>query len=287
LRNIYNMMRFSVILMMATFVCGTPEPEPHHASKSHSTVQCRTDYVTIWDTKYKETETQQCTTEYEKKCKTEYEKVCKTNYKQQCQTVYEKQCETVYKQVCVQQYKTEYEPYVETECVTKYKEDCEYQWVGEGNNKIWAPIEGTCKKNPYDECNDVSKTKAKQVAYPVCNDVPEQKCVDIPKQECVSVPEQICTNVPYQTCVEVPKQNCVVLHKKVPIRISKQIPKKTCDDHSDKYANDVLTEVTRNVSLSTILGLLDINTRSSLTDLNNTTTEAPDYQETEDQLIFQ
>merc|ERR1711862_1036858 len=40
-----------------------------------------------------------------------------------------------------------------------YKEDCEYQWEGHGNNKVWVPIPGTCKNNPYDECKEVTKTK--------------------------------------------------------------------------------------------------------------------------------
>merc|ERR1712183_1147588 len=66
---------------------------------------------------------------------------------------------TVYKSVCVDQYKTEYEPYTETECTTEYKEDCEFQWEGHGNSKVWAKIPGTCKQNPYDNCQDVSKTK--------------------------------------------------------------------------------------------------------------------------------
>merc|ERR1739847_66929 len=99
----------------------------------------------------------------------------------------------------------EYEPYTETECTTEYKEDCEFQWEGYGNNKVWAKIPGTCKQNPYDKCQDVRKTKEKQVAYPVCNDVPEQKCVDVPRQ------------------------HCTTKHKKVPVRISKNIPKKVCD----------------------------------------------------------
>merc|ERR1711971_1076906 len=98
---------------------------------------------------------------------------------------------------------------------TEYKDDCEYQWEGYGNDKVWAPIAGTCKKNPYETCKDVAKTKEKQVAYPVCNDVPEQKCVDVPKQECVAVPDQICTNQPLQKCQDVPRQNCKAIHKKV------------------------------------------------------------------------
>merc|ERR1711942_33524 len=197
-------------------------------------VKCRTEYATLWDTEYKETETEVCTTEYEKVCRTETQRLCQPTTRQECTTVYEKQCSTVYKNVCVEQYKTEYEPYTETECVTEYKEDCEYQWEGHGHDKVWAPIAGTCKKNPYETCKDVAKTKEKQVAYPVCNDVPEQKCVSVPRQECVTVPDQVCTNQPLQKCQDVPRQACHAVHKKVPVRVSRRVPKKVCQDgHSE------------------------------------------------------
>merc|ERR1712168_516380 len=160
-------------------------------------VQCRTEYTTLWDT------------EYEKVCRTETQRLCQPTTRQECNTVYEKQCNTVYKNVCVEQYKTEYEPYTETECVTEYKEDCEYQWEGHGHDKVWAPIAGTCKTNPYETCKDVAKTKERQVAYPVCNDVPELKCV--------TVPDQVCTNQPLQKCQDVPRQACQAIHKKVPV----------------------------------------------------------------------
>merc|ERR1712013_693885 len=195
-------------------------------------VKCRTEYATLRDTEYKETETEVCTTEYEKVCRTETQRLCQPTTRQECNTVYEKQCSTVYKNVCVEQYKTEYEPYTETECVTEYKEDCEYQWEGHGHDKVWAPIAGTCKTNPYETCKDVAKTKEKQVAYPVCNDVPEQKCVSVPRQECVTVPDQVCTNQPLQKCQDVPRQACQAIHKKVPVRVSRQVPKKVCDGHS-------------------------------------------------------
>merc|ERR1739838_379338 len=201
---------------------GVQPSNPGKTAPLTGSVQCRTEYTTLWDTEYKETETQVCTTEYEKVCRTETQRLCQPTTRQECNTVYEKQCQTVYKSVCVEQYKTEYEPYTETECSTQYKEDCEYQWEGYGNDKVWAPIAGTCRKNPYDECKDVTKTKEKQVAYPVCSDVPEQKCVDVPRQECVAVPDQICTNQPLQKCQAV--------HKKVPVRISRQVPKKDCQD---------------------------------------------------------
>merc|ERR1711922_108200 len=196
-----------------------PSPPVKKAPLTGS-VQCRTEYTTLWDTEYKETETEVCTTEYEKVCRTETQRLCQPTTRQECNTVSvsqsctqrlcqpttrqecntvcEKQCNTVYKNVCVEQYKTEYEPYTETECVTEYKEDCEYQWEGHGHDKVWAPIAGTCKTNPYETCKDVAKTKERQVAYPVCQDVP--------------------------------RQACQAIHKKVPVRISRQVPKKVCQD---------------------------------------------------------
>jgi len=143
--------------------------------------------------------------------------------------VYEKKCTTVYKNVCVDQYKTEYEPYTETECSTQYKEDCEYHWQGEGNNKVWVPIPGTCKSNPYDDCRDVTKQKARQVAYPVCRDVPEQQCADVPRQACRQVPDQVCQNQALEQCSKRPVEQCHAVHKKSPVRVSKRIPKKVCD----------------------------------------------------------
>merc|ERR1711872_96108 len=212
---------FFKVFTSASLISLSALAAPQYAAQTGS-VQCRTEYATLWDTEYKETETEECTTEYEKVCRTETQRLCQPTTRQECNTVYEKQCSTVYKNECVEQYKTEYEPYTETECVTEYKEDCEYQWEGHGHDKVWAPIAGTCKKNPYETCVDVAKTKEKQVAYPVCNDVPEQKCVSVPRQECVTVPDQVCSNQPLQKCQDVPRQACHSVHKKV--------PKKVCQD---------------------------------------------------------
>ena len=143
--------------------------------------------------------------------------------------MYEKKCNTVYKKVCVDQYKTEYEPYTETECSTEYKEHCEYHWQGEGNNKVWVPIPGTCNTNPHDECRDVTKQKARQVAYPVCRDVPEQQCADVPRQACRQVPDQVCSNQALEQCSKRPVEQCHAVHKKSPVRVSKRVPKKVCD----------------------------------------------------------
>merc|ERR1712154_161126 len=206
----------SLSVLAAPQYAGVVPSHPVKTAPLTGSVQCRTEYATLWDTEYKETETEVCN------------------------TVYEKQCSTVYKNVCVEQYKTEYEPYTETECVTEYKEDCEYQWEGHGHDKVWAPIAGTCKRNPYKTCVDVAKTKEKQVAYPVCNDVPQQKCVSVPRQECVTVPDQVCSNQPLRKCQDVPRQACQAVHKKVPIRISRRVSKKVCKDgHSGHKIVDV------------------------------------------------
>merc|ERR1712060_561736 len=239
-----KMLQFLTCATILSLSVGAPQyggvqpSPPVKTAPLTGSVQCRTEYTTLWDTEYKETETEVCTTEYEKVCRTETQRLCQPTTRQECNTVYEKQCNTVYKAVCVEQFKTEYEPYTETECSTEYKEDCEYQWEGHGHDKVWAPIAGTCKKNPYESCKDVAKSKAVQVGYPVCHDVPEQKCV--------AVPHQVCTNQPLQKCQDVPRQNCQTQHKKVPIRVSRQVPKKVCDT-----AHTTLDTVVHSVSKET------------------------------------
>merc|ERR1711915_241740 len=235
-RRVEKMLRFVLsTFVIVGLVTGYPQgyggvqPVRAPAKQVSSSVQCRTEYATIWDTTYQETETQECVTKYDNVCKTTFERQCQPTTRQECNTVYEKQCQTVYKNVCVDKYKTEYEPYTETECSTQYKEDCEYQWEGHGNNKVWVPIPGTCKNNPYDECKEVTKTKERQVAYPVCQDVPEQSCRDVPRQVCRDVPDQVCRNQPLEQCNQVPRQECHSVHKKFPVRISKTVPKKVCD----------------------------------------------------------
>merc|ERR1712211_64649 len=131
---------------------------------SPSSVQCRVETTVIWDTQSRRRRPRSVSPRTMMSVKLPSRD--SVNPLSDKSVVYEKECRTVYKEVCVEQYKTEYEPYTETVCSTLYKDDCEYQWQGEGNNKVWVPIPGTCKKNPYDECRDVTKTKERQVATP-------------------------------------------------------------------------------------------------------------------------
>merc|ERR1712228_637705 len=230
-------MRITLIFSLVTMTMSAPQygggnsqPIKAPAPAQSASVQCRTEYAEIWDTQYVETETQECKIVQERPCKTEYKKQCVPKQRQECQTVYKSVCNTEYQEVCSQKYRDETEYYTETECNTDYKQDCEYQWEGTGNNKVWAPIQGTCKKNAYDKCEDVQKQRLKQVPYNDCNTVPKQVCNDVPKQECRTVTEQSCSQVPYQNCQNVPRQECQTVHKKVPQRVSSQVAKKVCND---------------------------------------------------------
>merc|ERR1712088_178607 len=117
-----------------------------------------------------------CITVNVPQCSTQYRSQCSPVTKQECQTVYRDQCKTQYEQKCSTQYREEVEYYTETECNTDYKEDCEYQWEGTGNNKVWAPIPGSCRNNAYDKCGDVQKQKLRQVPYDDCQSVPKKVC---------------------------------------------------------------------------------------------------------------
>merc|ERR1712121_360527 len=104
------------------------------------------------------------------------------------------------------EYKTEWETYQETECTTEYKRDCEFHWEGSGYDKKWVEDPATCKNNPYDTCNDVTKRRSKSV--------PKQRCYDVPKQRSKSVPKQRCYDVPKQRSKSVPKKRCYDVTKK-------------------------------------------------------------------------
>jgi len=135
------------------------------------------------------------------------------------------QCNTEYEQKCITEYREEVEYYTETECNTDYKQDCEYQWEGTGNNKVWAPIPGSCTNNAYDNCGDVQKQKLKQVPYESCASVPKKVCNKVPENQCRQVQQQDCNQVPYQDCQDIPQEQCNPVHKK----ISRTVPKKVCD----------------------------------------------------------
>merc|ERR1712110_401132 len=146
----------SLLVLVATASCApqygpppplpspTPTPEKLIAPVTPA-IACTVTYVTVWDTEYHDNEKEVCVTEYEKVCNTELQRLC--------------------------------QPTTRQECSTEYEQDCQYEWQGEGNDKVWAPIDGTCQSVPYDECKDVQKTHARQVAYEACHEEPEESCI--------------------------------------------------------------------------------------------------------------
>merc|ERR1712156_268512 len=186
------MAAFSILAILTAYAAAGPLPtteynnhEPQVSTKpfrhTAPSVTCQTEYVVLWSTKYEERE--------EQVCQTLVQNLCRPTTRQECHTKQTEVCKEIKRNVCVQKFKTEYQPYTESECTTEYKQDCQYAWKGTGNDKVWAPIEGTCQNVPYDSCKEVAKTQARQAAY----------------QECHSE------------------------HKKFPIRISRQEAKKVCN----------------------------------------------------------
>lgn len=228
------------MLTMLVLMVGQSQSSPLHQSElilAEPSVHCSLEYSTTWVTDYKEVETEECETEYSSLCVTETNVVCVDSVITQCDTVFNNKCHTEYNTVCTEAFRPELEPFIETECEVKYSEECDYRWEGEGNDKVWVPIPGTCKQEPYEECVDVAKTKERQIAYPVCQDVPNQVCVDVPAEVCHNIPQQKCAQKPFEVCKDVPNEVCHQVHKKTPVRVSKKIPKQLCV-HTDGYGKN-------------------------------------------------
>ena len=75
-----EMLYFSPFLIIAGLglAAGAPAERP-----SYPSVQCRTEYTTVWETEYEERETKECVTKWVPDCKTVYERVCKPIYREE------------------------------------------------------------------------------------------------------------------------------------------------------------------------------------------------------------
>merc|ERR1712156_565178 len=75
-------------LLLASMAFGAPGANygaAAHVSPakqiSSPSIQCRTEYVTLWDTGYQEREEQVCETVYEKQCETRTQRLCHSEHK--------------------------------------------------------------------------------------------------------------------------------------------------------------------------------------------------------------
>ena len=233
-------MKVTFLLLFLQVVTGIPQHQGAGYPEYHSPVLaqqhnqppplvCRIFYETLWETSYNDVNTQECTKHYKKECKIDDKEVCINTYKTVCEKVVEEKCLTSYKQECRQEHRKEYEHYTETECTTLEQEHCDHRWEGEGNEKVWVVIPGSCVSNPYDVCKDIPKTKELLIPVPICEDVPVEQCVDVPRDECREVPDIICKTKPFETCESVPMKECKEDIRKVPVRFSRKVLRHVCD----------------------------------------------------------
>merc|ERR1712029_950198 len=95
-RQIMNPTIICTLLTIAGLTSAAPSPygtgvqPPVSRPAKQTSVQCRTEYTTIWDTKYQEKETQECVTVHDNVCKTVFERQCQPTTRQECNTIYEK-----------------------------------------------------------------------------------------------------------------------------------------------------------------------------------------------------
>ena len=59
-----------------------PAPAPSR-QVSGGGVSCRVEYTTAWDTEYRETESQECVTQYQQQCTTRIERQCQPTTRQE------------------------------------------------------------------------------------------------------------------------------------------------------------------------------------------------------------
>jgi hypothetical protein len=135
---------------------GKSQPAKAHVLTSSSPIVCKTEFVVLWDTKYVETETNNCQIVQVIQCNTEYKKMCEPKEEQECKMEYQRECNTERQQLCMQKYRDEWEFYTETEC----------------------------KDYPQNTCKKVKKERLKQIPYKDCVTVPKHVCEEVPALKC-------------------------------------------------------------------------------------------------------
>merc|ERR1711997_1003706 len=106
-------MNIIMVLVVSPLVLAAPQyggssnsfQGSNSAPAQSQSVQCRTENQVVWDTKYVETETQNCITVSVPQCSTQWRSQCSPVTKQECQTVLRDQCNTEYEQKCITEYR--------------------------------------------------------------------------------------------------------------------------------------------------------------------------------------
>ena len=80
----------TAVLCVVSLVTAAPQPQgyggvqpPAPAPAPSRQVSCRVEYTTAWDTEYRETESQECVTQYQQQCSTRIERQCQPTTRQE------------------------------------------------------------------------------------------------------------------------------------------------------------------------------------------------------------
>ena len=79
---------YTAVLCVASLVTAAPQPQGYGgvqppAPAPSRQVSCRVEYTTAWDTEYRETESQECVTQYQQQCSTRIERQCQPTTRQE------------------------------------------------------------------------------------------------------------------------------------------------------------------------------------------------------------
>jgi len=232
-----------VLAAVLAMAFGAPQYLIENKEMSAALVEdgCRMEYVTVWeDVEAEEVNKVICETEFREECFTEHEEVCVNATEKVCSMVDEMVCVDSVTNKCGLEQVLKNETYTETECTKVYKNICEYEWIGEGKNKKWVPVEDSCVTKPFEECEDVMKYKENYVEEEVCRDIPIKDCRNMPKEVCEDPAEnQICEEVPTEKCEIVPHEECKQITGTVPKKVSKKVTKVMCDGDEESNQNDI------------------------------------------------
>jgi len=161
------------------------------------------------------------------------------------------------------------------------KQICEYEWVGEGEGRVWTPVEGSCVEKPFEECGDVTKFDEQIVETEVCREMPIEDCHLETLEVCdEGATREVCEEEPTETCEILPHEECREVTEKVPQSVSRKVAQLVCEDNEisddiEEEEDDLKTKI-GNVTISEIFGINEI--------VDESETVSQDDQSTEDEI---
>jgi len=174
-----------------------------------------------------------CHTKQIKKCDTKYRQKCTPYQDEICRPYSRQHCEDKREKHCSQKYRDISEPYYEDHCEDHYETVCEKTWKEVGyNDKVWVDDPSTCREVKKTDCKKVEKQRIKKEPYEDCQWITKPHCRQIKDKKCEYVTKQNCQRVPYDDCHFQPHEECSD-HRKVPHEIPDRRQITVCEGDDD------------------------------------------------------